>query len=83
MNENISYNVLTEGTQSTVSFSGEQVVGSTFNVNSYYSVFVNVLNPVAELEFPYGTNVKIQLNKKLNWFQRLCYNLLGFKYRTL
>jgi hypothetical protein len=37
---------------------------------------------VAQLEFP-GGNFVISLNKKLNLVQRMCYNVLGFKYKTL
>jgi hypothetical protein len=37
---------------------------------------------VAQLEFP-GGNLTISLNKKLNLVQRMCYNVLGFKYKTL
>lgn len=84
MNENISYNILSEGKSQTLTFTGENIVGESFNVTpSYSSLFVSVQNPVATLTFPYGVNVTIQINKKLHWFQRLCYNILGFKYRTL
>lgn len=45
----------------------------------------NTIDPtkfIAELNFPHA-DITIRLNKKLNWFQRLCYNILGFKYKKL
>ena len=59
--------------------------GTTMNISVMpvnYAVCVDVSNPVAVLTYPLG-NLSIQINKKLNWVQRICYNVLGFKYRKL
>jgi hypothetical protein len=43
----------------------------------------NSLNPdVAKLTFKHS-KIAITLYKKLNWFQVLCYNILGFEYEIL
>ena len=83
MNENFSYNLSTEGQTKTFSFNGENIVGTSLNVTPTLFLSIRVESPVAELTFPFGSNVTVQLNKKLNWFRRLCYNALGFKYKTL
>jgi hypothetical protein len=80
MNEN--YKILTEGQNQTFSFSGENIVGTSLNVTPTLFLSIRVESPVAELTFPFA-NVTVQLNKKLNWFRSLCYNALGFKYKTL
>lgn len=43
---------------------------------------ISLDNAVSELIFK-PSNITIQLNKKLNWFQRMCYTALGFEYKTL
>lgn len=51
-----------------------------------YLLYVAADNPVAEIEGYLGNEdhrIKIQFNKKLTWLKRLCYNILGFKYRNL
>lgn len=83
MDANFSYNIVTEGSGSTYSDNiGAGIWPSNF-VTNYCNVFVGVTNPVAELKFPRAGNLTLQLNKKLNWVQRVCYTILGFKYRTL
>jgi hypothetical protein len=43
---------------------------------------VNEYQFVGELECKHA-NIKVLVYKKLNWFQRLCYNILGFEYKQL
>lgn len=79
MNDNaININLNNKDTSTTTTWSSS---------NGTY--FVDTLNKldwntpaVALLEFP-GASITITLNKKLNLIQRMCYNVLGFKYKTL
>jgi hypothetical protein len=80
MNE-VNYTIATErgGSQTlTFCYPSERPVAQS------YGIFISLPEnkSVATLIFP-GNTIVIQLNKNLNWVQRICYNALGFKYKTL
>ena len=92
MNENLSYNVVTEGTGSISHTFGSDYSDTSTNfcftcsATNNYLLYVALEDPVAELNGSLGSNenkIKIQLNKKLNFVQRMLYSLLGFKYKKL
>lgn len=47
-----------------------------------YPIVIPIDNAVAEITCP-GGNLIFQINKKLHWLQKICYNILGFKYKKL